>query len=409
MNILFLTLAFSESRDIYTDLMQKMNKEGNDVYVITPLERRLNQKTSLKNIDGLNVLKVKTGNIQKVNIIEKGISTLLLESQFIKAIDKYFNNIRFDLVVYSTPPITFFKVVSYIKKRDGASTYLMLKDIFPQNAVDIGMIKKNSLLYEFFRKKEISLYQTSDYIGCMSQGNVDFILRNNEYISKDKVEVLPNTITPLKTEKLKVDEINQIRNKYKIPTNKTVLVYGGNLGKPQGIDFIIDCVRENEKRDNTFILIIGSGTDYNKLDNYIKENNISNSSLYSHMPKEDYDDVVKACDIGLVFLDKRFTIPNIPSRILSYMEFSMPIIAATDIHTDLRKILSNGKFGLWSESGNIDDFYKNVEILCNDKELLFDMGSNGRVFLEQNYTSENSYNIIMDHYTSKGCDLETIL
>lgn len=398
MNILFLTLGRVESRGIYTDLMQEMKCRENEVYVVTPIERKNNQETSLSKIDGLNVLKVKTGNIQKVNKIEKGISTLMLEKQFIRAIDEYLHDVKFDLIVYSTPPITFFNAVNHVKKRDDAKTYLMLKDIFPQNAVDIEMMKTDGLLHKFFRKKEISLYKISDYIGCMSQGNIDFILKNNDFISKDKVEILPNTITPLKLDKLNEEEINKIRDKYNIPKDRAILVYGGNLGKPQGIDFIIECIKENEKRNNTFFLIIGSGTDYDKLNNYIKDNNIKNTAIYSYMPKEDYDNVVKACDIGLVFLDNRFTIPNIPSRILTYMEFGMPIIAATDTNTDLDKILEDGKFGLWSESKNLNDFYKNVDTLCEDKALLDEMGSNGRKYLEDNFTSNNAYDIIMKHF-----------
>ena len=195
LNILFLTLGFSESRGIYTDLMQEMKHNGNDIYVVTPIERRYKQKTSISNINGLNVLKVKTGNLQNVNIIEKGIATLLLERQFIKGIDKYFENVKFDLIVYSTPPITFSNVVSHVKKRDGSKTYLMLKDIFPQNAVDIEIMKKKSIIYKFFRRKEISLYNISDYIGCMSKANVDFILSNNKFLDESKVEILPNTIT----------------------------------------------------------------------------------------------------------------------------------------------------------------------------------------------------------------------
>ncbi len=109
MNILFLTLVFSESRGIYTDLMNEMKYRGNNVYVVTPIERRLKQDTSLIEKNGLNVLRVKTGNVQKVNKIEKGISTLMLEKQFIKAINKYLGGVKFDLIVYSTPPITFFK------------------------------------------------------------------------------------------------------------------------------------------------------------------------------------------------------------------------------------------------------------------------------------------------------------
>lgn len=402
MNILFLTLVFSEARGIYTDLMKEMKARGNEVYVVTPIEKKYEQETSLTNIDGLNVLKVRTGNIQKVNKIEKGISTLMLEKQLIKAIDEYLGNVRFDLIVYSTPPITFSKAVSHVKKRDGASTYLMLKDIFPQNAVDMEMFKENGLLYKFFRKKEIDLYNVSDYIGCMSQGNVDFVLNHNNFIPKDKVEILPNTITPINQEKLSDSNKREIRNKYNIPTNRTVLVYGGNLGKPQGIDFLIECIKHNEKRSNTFFLIIGSGTEYTKLDNYIKENNIKNTALYSYMPKEDYDNVVKACDIGLVFLDKRFTIPNIPSRILTYMEFSMPIIAATDKNTDLGNIVESGEFGLWSESKSVEDFYSNVDKICRDKQLVKTMGINGRKYLEENYTSQNAYEIIMKHFKDKS-------
>lgn len=406
MNILFLTLGFSESRGIYTDLMQEMKKEGHNVYVVTPVEKRLNQATNLSVVNGLSVLKVKTGNIQKVNIIEKGISTLMLERQFINAIDKYLGDVKFDLIVYSTPPITFCNAVTYVKKRDGAKTYLMLKDIFPQNAVDIGMIRKESLIYKFFRRKEIKLYEKSDYIGCTSQGNVDYLLNHNDFISRKKVEILPNTITPLELEYLSINEKKLLRDKYNIPINKTVLVYGGNLGKPQGVDFIIDCIKENENRHDTYFLIIGSGTEYGKLENYIKNNNIQNTSIHSFMPKEDYDKVVKACDIGLVFLDKRFTVPNTPSRILSYMEIGIPIIAATDKTTDLDRILLNGGFGLWSESGNIEAFYKNVDILSKDKKLLYDMGYKGREYLDKNFTSRHSYKQIIKHFKN---DIKNII
>ncbi|CEQ04530.1 group 1 glycosyl transferase family [[Clostridium] sordellii] len=398
MNILFLTLGFIESRGIYTDLMQEMRAKENEVYVVTPIEKKYNQDTSLMKINGLNVLKVKTGNIQKVNKIEKGISTLMLEKQFIKAIDKFLSSVKFDLIVYSTPPITFSNVVNRIKKRDRAKTYLMLKDIFPQNAVDIDMMKKDGVLYKFFRRKEISLYNISDYIGCMSQGNVDFLLKHNDFIDKNKVEILPNTVTPLNIGSFKKEEINKIRSKYNVPINKKVLVYGGNLGKPQGIDFIIDCIKENEKRDNTFFVIVGSGTDYKKISSFIKENSIKNTIIYPYMPKEDYDKLVKACDIGLVFLDKRFTIPNIPSRILTYMEFGMPIIAATDKNTDLNQIIETGKFGLWSESGKLDDFYENVDMLIRDNQSLKQMGMNGRSYLEKNFTSDRACSIIMKHF-----------
>ena len=112
------------------------------------------------------------GNIQKTNLIEKGISTLEIEQQYINAIKKYFNNEKFDLVLYATPPITFCKVIEFVKKRDGAFAYLMLKDIFPQNAVDLCMLKKSGfrgIAYKYFRSKEKHLYEISDKIGLITR------------------------------------------------------------------------------------------------------------------------------------------------------------------------------------------------------------------------------------------------
>lgn len=107
-------------------------------------------------------MKLKIGNTQKTNIIEKGISTVSIEPQFIAGIKRYFSNVKFDLVIYSTPPITFCNAIEFVKKRDGAKTYLLLKDIFPQNAVDIEMISKTGvkgIIYKIFRNKEKKLYR----------------------------------------------------------------------------------------------------------------------------------------------------------------------------------------------------------------------------------------------------------
>lgn len=398
MNILFLTLSFSRERGLYTDLVKELSSRGHEIYVVTPIERRYKKNTRMFNLDNIKILEIRTGNLQKVNKIEKGISTILFEKSIINGIKKYISNVKFDLVLYSTPPITLYNVIKYVKKRDGCIAYLMLKDIFPQNAVDLGMFRKKSLLHKFFRKKEVKLYNISDYIGCMSEGNKEYILSNNIYLNKEKVELLPNTITPISIDFISDNKKYTIRKKYGIPENRTVFVYGGNLGKPQGIDFLIECILKNEERNDTFFLIIGSGTEYLKLSNFIEKNNIVNSKLYSYVEKCDYDILLKVCDVGLVFLDSRFTIPNIPSRILSYMENAIPIIASTDTNTDLKDIMEEGKFGLWSRSGDLERFFLNIDKLSQNIELRKLFGMNGRIYLEKNYTSRIAVDIILDRF-----------
>jgi glycosyltransferase involved in cell wall biosynthesis len=399
MNILFLTIdKFNniEDKDLYTDLLRQFRDNGHKVYVVNPREKRLNKPTEYIYENGVQFLRVKTGNITKTNIIEKGFSTITIEGLFLKAIKKYLKDVKFELIIYSTPPITFEKVIRYVKKRDNAKSYLLLKDIFPQNAVDLKMFSKNSLIYKYFRTKEKRLYEQSDFIGCMSRANVDYVLKNNPEISPEKVEVCPNTIEPLQVMKDK-ESINQIRNKYAIPLDKTVFIYGGNLGKPQGIDFVIDCLRHNIVNEEVYFIIAGDGTEYPKIKKFFDRENPVNAQLIKHLPKDDYETLVNSCDIGLIFLDIRFTIPNFPSRLLSYMQASMPVLAATDVNTDIGQVIHQGQFGFWCESNNVEIFTEKVQQLC-DFELRKRMGLNSRKFLENNYKTEQSYEIIMRHF-----------
>ena len=98
----------------------------------------------------------------------------------------------------------------------------------------------------------------------------------------------------------------------------------------QGLIFLLDVIAANEERNESYFIIVGSGTEYGKIKSWFEANHPDNSMLLSSLPKKEFDDLVKACDVGLIFLDKRFTIPNYPSRLLSYLENRMPVLLATD-------------------------------------------------------------------------------
>ena len=399
MNVIFLTLSdfnISDEQHIYADLLRYFAKQGHNVSVISPRERRYDEDTHLISEDNCKILKLKIGNIQKTGIIEKGISTVLLESRFKSGIKKYFGDTKFDLVLYSTPPITLAGAVKYIKRRNNAKSYLLLKDIFPQNAVDIGMMSKTgvkSIIYKVFRRKEKQLYKLSDYIGCMSQANVDYVIKNNPEIVPEKVHTCPNSIEV--RSKPKNDNKEETRRKYGIPLDKTVFVYGGNLGKPQDIPFIIECLKENAKYDDRFFVICGTGTEYPKLKKYVDEAAPKNVLLISGLPKDEYESFVGCCDVGLIFLDHRFTIPNFPSRLLSYMQNGMPILACTDPNTDIGKVITEGEFGWWCESNDVNNFTRTVEKAL--KSDLRQIGKNGYEYLKNNYDVKNSLEIIFKH------------
>lgn len=395
MNILFLTLVeinSLEDRGIYQDLLRKFRDEGNQVTVVTPVERRKKIKTNLINKDGVRILKVKTFNIQKTNLIEKGFGTLAIEYQYLRAIKKHLSTIKYDLVLYSTPPITLVSVIDFVKKRDNAYTYLLLKDIFPQNAVDMKMMKTGSLFHRYFRTKEKKLYHLSDQIGCMSPANVAYLLAHNPQLNIEKVEVNPNTITPLFIH-YSDQEKKEIREKYYLPLDRSILVYGGNLGKPQGLDFLLETI-EKCKHDNVYFLIIGDGTEFKRIRNWFILNSPSNAMLMSHLAKKDYDKLIASCDIGLIFLHPDFTIPNFPSRLLSYLEMSMPIIAATDTNTDLGTIIEENKCGIKVNSGDIDTMLCAINKIVDGDIIKYKEAC--QKLLVKEFLTNRSYQLILE-------------
>lgn len=403
MNVLFLTMSSGlkniETSGIYTDLIRKFRDEGHEVYVIYPRERRLRLPTEVKHEGRVHLLGVKTLNVTKTNLIEKGLGQVTLERQFKLGLEKYFGKVEFDIILYSTPPITFTKVIRYAKKRNPkAVSYLLLKDIFPQNAVDLGILTKDGLkgfLYRSFRKKEKDLYRISDYIGCMSPANVKYVIEHNPEIDPAVVEIAPNSYDIPSEISVEYEVTDHIRQKYGLPINKPIFIYGGNMGKPQGIPFLIKCLEAVKDRIDSYFVIVGDGTEYSKLETFMRERKPRAVSLFRYLPKEDYNRLAKACDVGLIFLDYRFTIPNYPSRLLPYLMERKPIIVVTDPHCDMGELAEKNEYGFYCSSNSVEAFVKVI-----DKMLVSDMrqmGENGYQFFLNNYTTEHTYKAIIKH------------
>ena len=402
MNILFLSLIdFNsiEEKNIYTDLLREFRKHGHAIYIISPVEKRKNKKTRIIEEENAKILKIRIGNIQKTNSIEKGISMLMIESQYKAAIKKHLSTVKFDLVLYTTPPITIVNVVKFIKKRDNCLSYLLLKDIFPQNAVDLEILSPKGvkrLVCHHFRNVEKKLYSISDYIGCMSQANMDYILKHNPEIEPATVDICPNSVEVIDMS-VDAETRKNIRDKYNIPLDKQVFVYGGNLGKPQGIDFMIECLKSQTNNEDIFFLIVGDGTEFGKIEAYINNDRPRNVRLMKKLPKKDYDIMVGTCDVGMIFLDHRFTIPNFPSRLLSYMQAKIPVLAVTDSNTDIGKVITSGGFGWWCRSDDINSFNMCIDLIKSFTKNEIEMyGINAYSFLKKEYDVKDTYKTIIE-------------
>jgi glycosyltransferase involved in cell wall biosynthesis len=393
-NLIFVTLSrinSLEEHSIYSDLLKCFSKNGYNITIVSPVERRFKIGTRLREVNQITYLDVRTLNIQKTIFFEKGLGTILIKFNYIFSIKKYLSTRSYDLVLYTTPPITFYPVIKYLKLKYKSFCYLLLKDIFPQNAVDLGIIKKNSLLYHYFRNQEIKLYKISDFIGCMSRANLEYILRNNKFLDKKKVEVNPNSIS--------INRINQYDNK---KINQSLkLIYGGNLGKPQGIPYLINAIKACSDINNIEFVIAGNGTEDYLVKEWIKNENPKNVTYFPMLPQSEYDKLLLSADIGLICLDKKFTIPNYPSRILSYMEYGMPVICLTDDNTDVGKEARQNGYGYWCLSDDVITFKDLVLKFKNNPQIIYQMGQNSIKYLHEKFEVSNSFNIIQKHLINR--------
>ena len=312
-----------------------------------------------------------------------------------KGIIKHLGDRKFDLIITHTPFVSTEKLINPLKEYFKCSAYLILWDIFPQNAKDIGIIN-NGLLFSFFKYREKKMLSAYDRILCMSEGNINYLKEKYSYLDKNKIMLLRNwaIIKP----NIEINK-KEIRNKYGFSEDEFIAIFGGNMGKPQKLENILSLAERNLEDKKIKFLFIGSGSEKERLEELAKENNLSNVTFINQVPREDYEKVTASCDIGLVSLDERFTVPNFPSKTTDYFKLSLPILASLDRCSaeDYGNFLQNKvKGGLFAEAGNTEELYNQFMKLYNDESLRKTLGNNGRKYYEEYLGVDKAYKTIMN-------------
>jgi len=398
MNVLCLFQKFDlQSSTIYLDLVNALFERGHKV-MIAALTSDREKAGSVE----------RTGNIRAAyefipdqfhtNKIKKGLIQLLIGRRILRSVRKNFRDEKVDIIIYPTPPVTLSGILKPLKKHYGAINYLMLKDIFPQNAVDLHMMKEGGLLHRLFKRMEKELYRESDIIGCMSPANLKYIAEHEKWIDGAKLEIFPNTVKVIEA-----DNDSAVSHPSAPHNDGPVkFIFGGNLGKPQAVDFLMGGIEELQNEVPAEFIFIGSGTEEERIRNRIRDKKINNLKLMNELPRREYEKILEEADIGIVSLSPYFTIPNFPSRILSYMQLSKPVLAVTDRATDIGTLITDGaKCGWWCPSDDRKAFTDTVKRIVSERERFDEYGKNGREYLKEHFNVESSVEILERHCHSE--------
>lgn len=401
MNILCLLPRYYEEKNSSTlekELVLELAKENN-VTVATLSEIG---ETYLKKIDNVEVFKINVGDYYspKVTKLDKGLTMLKLPYIFSYNIKKYLGKNNYDLIITSTPMLNNSLLMKKLKSIYNSKIMLIIWDIFPQNAVDLRIIK-SKLLINMLSKKYNKAIELADCISCMSEGNRKYL--------EDKY---PNTLNKLfvlknwaQIKEKPIFNKKFIREKYGYTENDFICIFGGNMGKPQKLENILELAKKSLIDKTIKFLFIGRGTERNLLENKVKNEKISNVKILDYIPREDYELVTAACDIGLVSLDERFTVPNFPSKTTDYFKLELPILASLDscAAKDYGKFLQDEvKGGLFALAGNADELYSQLLKLKNNSELKIELGKNGRQYYENELGVDKAYETIMKQIKNRG-------
>ena len=377
-------------------MIQSLINDGHFVYAISPVEKRKSNKTPLIRTSQYCIIKPRVGNITNTGFFEKAISIYFYKFKIISAIKKNVDCV--DLFISAVPPITNNSIIKFIKRKFNAKTYLLLKDIWPDSMFDLkmGILSPFKWIAVFSMKiLEKSLYINSDLIGCLSQANVDYLLSHHKYLKKEKVHINPNSIRPTEFQRKTIKDITRIRQKYNIPLEQKIFIHGGTVGVGQGFANIINCMDMCSNLPCHFVFA-GNGVGFYKLKDHCLQNKIENISFIDKLSQPEYIELLSACDIGLIFLRFSAKTPNIPSKLLTYLDCSIPVLSCNDLSTDLPEIIKDGDFGWSCLSDSPFSFKKEIESIINvsNKEIAI-KGQNGKQYLVSFFNVENSKRIII--------------
>ncbi len=389
MKILYVTAVWSAGGEptMHSDFIDAAARRGHDVTVLALCEKRNGIPTSYREENGVRYLTVRCGNIQKTNKYQKVISSVTANFHISRAAGKYLKKQRFDTVVWSVSSTLMCFAVQRLAKKTHALEYLLLKEYWPQDPIDLGAMSPNGIVSKCLRFVERRMMRAADVIGASSPGGIRYVERfYPDCVTK--CEVCPHCETVRAVDKTKRDEILA---SFGVPTDKTVFLYGGNFGVSQGIDDMVACIRAAAAIEGTYFLMLGSGTEYAKAKNALA--GLDSVQFRDGLRYTAFLRLAAVCDCGMIFLYRNYTVPNVPGKLNTYLNAEIPIIACVDGATDAGKLIDDGGAGIAVPSGDTEAFCAAVRRMM-DGETRQTMSKNAKALLENSFSADIAVGIV---------------
>lgn len=373
--------------DLMLELAEELCNRGHQITVLTNWpEYNLAQNVDLSQysekeiINKITVLRIKNLPHHNVNYFLRGIAELFMPIKFLWKLRQH--NIKADTIIVYSPPLSLSLVGSWYWDKS-ARFILNVHDLFPQNAIDLKILK-NSWYIWFFRHLEAFAYNKADIVTAHSKGNQQMILQQYPNLG-NKVRILHNwvDVSHHETRDIHLD----FRKEWKIQ-QKYVAVFAGVIGPSQYLELVIHVAEQMSDQIELLFLLVGDGSEKEKLQKLVQKKSLNNIRFEGFVSRELYPDLLRICSIGLTCLSPKNKTPVVPGKILGYMASGLPIVAFLQSSSDGHEVVKSAQCGFSSDSANKDSCVKTMEDMMSHRNSFTQMGENGKNYVIENFTKE---------------------
>ena len=342
-------------------------KAGHEVTVITCVpnfpkgkvfdgyKNKLWQKEA---IDGIEVIRVWSYIAANKGFVKRTLDfisfsvTSFLAGLFVKA----------DVIVATSPQfftalsgrtLSFWKRVPWIME---------VRDLWPESIKTVGAMKDN-LFIRYFEWEEMRCYRSAKTIVVVTDSFKRTLIARG--IDEAKIKVVKNGVDkemfkPVPKDEALIGELGL--------EGKKIIGYIGTHGMAHKLDFILDCARNMQGRNDFHFLFIGAGAEREALLAKKEREGITNVTMLDSVPKDQVVRYISILDLSLINLRKSELFKTvIPSKMFENAGMQIPIIMG--VQGEAQEMLEEYGAGLCFEPENEEDFNAKLQQLLSDPDL----------------------------------------
>ena len=350
------------------DLSREFARQGHKLTVLLPSPDQ-QDPWLLEQTDGVQVLRLKAPRTKDIGYVRRTLGEFVMPFAMLRQLRKSpLANERWDGVVWYAPSIFHGPLAGALKKNSSCKGYLIIRDIFPEWAVDMGLMGRG-LPYRFFDAVARYHYSVADVIGIQTPGNQGYFERWRERSGR-KLEVLQNWLDK------PAQAMCSIRVSETALAGRKVFVYAGNMGVAQGMGILLELAAKLRSRSDVGFLFVGRGSDAARLKATAQERRLDNVVFFDEIHPDEIPDLYAQCSAGIVALDPRHKSHNIPGKFLTYMQSGLPVLANVNAGNDLAQMIRDESVGQVCDSHAVDELSQLADKLLSQIEV--DSGLPGR-------------------------------